>query len=364
MWPYWLLFLIPAWLSIKRARLFTPEGGYAYGVMQPSWPALWRVTFLILALMIGLRFEVGGDWFNYARHLDEAVYLDFWESLTQKDPAYGLLLWVGVQTGWDMYGVNCVCAMLFSFGLVVFCRAQPRPWLALVVALPYLVIVVGMGYTRQGVAIGLAMAGLVALERGSVWRFMLWVALAATFHKSAVILVPLALLAGSKRRWLTLVWVALSGVLLFGLLLQESVDNLKSGYIDASYDSAGAVVRVAMNALPGALFLVFRKRFKLPVVQGSFWGWMSWVAIGFVGLLMVSPSSTAVDRVALYWIPLQLFVWSRLPEVFGRAEASNRFWVVAVVFYSAAVMFVWLFYGVHAQYWLPYQFYPWVWFWQ
>jgi EpsG family len=364
MWPYWLLFLIPAWLAINRARLYTPAGNVLPQLQQTTWPVLWRAMFCLLTLMIGLRYEVGGDWFNYVGHVDAAIHVDFWEALTQKDPAYGVLLWCGIQTGWDMYFVNCVCAMLFSFGLVVFCRSQSRPWLALVVSVPYLVIVVGMGYTRQGVAIGLAMVGLVALVRGSVMRFIIWVALAAMFHKSAVILVPLAVLAGSKRRWLTVVLVVVSGVLLFGLLLQESVDSLKSGYIDAAYDSSGAAVRVAMNALPGALFLLFRKRFKLPEIQDSFWGWMSWVAILFVLLLAVSPSSTAVDRVALYWIPIQLFIWARLPEVFGSALEANSFWVIAVVGYSAAVMFVWLVFGTHAQYWLPYQFYPWVWFWQ
>jgi len=87
---------------------------------------------------------------------------------------------------------------------------------------------------------------------------------------------------------------------------------------------------------------------------------MSLAALGFVVLLLVSPSSTAVDRVALYWIPLQLFVWSRLPDVLGRFGQRNPLWVTAVFSYSAAVLFVWLFFASHAHAWLPYQFYPWV----
>ncbi len=39
-------------------------------------------------------------------------------------------------------------------GLVQFCRKQPLPWLALAVAAPFIIIVVGMGYTRQSVALG------------------------------------------------------------------------------------------------------------------------------------------------------------------------------------------------------------------
>jgi hypothetical protein len=87
-------------------------------------------------------------------------------------------------------------------------------------------------------------------------------------------------------------------------------------------------------------------------------------ALAFVLLLKISPSSTAVDRVALYWIPLQLFVWSRIPDALASSNAGKLFWTTSVVFYSTAVLFVWLIFGDHAVYWLPYQFYPWVWFWQ
>jgi hypothetical protein len=119
-----------------------------------------------------------------------------------------------------------------------------------------------------------------------------------------------------------------------------------------------------MNATPAALFLLLRKRFHLPPQQLKFWTWLSWGALIFVILLKVSPSSTAVDRVALYFIPLQLFVWSRIPDVLGRPGRGNPLWVLAVVVSSAAVLFVWLFFGAFSYYWLPYQFYPWVWFWQ
>jgi hypothetical protein len=232
------------------------------------------------------------------------------------------------------------------------------------VAVPYLITVVAMGYTRQGVAIGLAMLAIVALGRGNTFRFILFIALAATFHKSAVILAPLAVLANSKRRIVTFLWVGVTAFVLFWLLLREALDNLISGYIGDEYQSSGAAIRVAMNAVPAILFLFFRSRFQLSKEQRSFWTWMSLSALLLVVALQLSPSSTAVDRVALYWIPLQLFVLSRLPNVLGSRSGKNVFWVNFVVIYSAAVMFVWLFYGVHSVYWLPYQFYPWVWVWQ
>lgn len=352
---YWILFLLPAWLAMTRLR--------PVQIHPKRWSGYWWVAFLLLVLVIGLRHQVGMDWDHYLIHILVAEYDSLEQAATRTDPAYSLLNWLVVQLGLGIYMVNTVCAALFSWGLLVFCRAQPRPWLALVVALPYLVIVVAMGYTRQGVAIGMVLLALVALSERKLLLFVVFMALAATFHKSAVILMPLAVLSSTRNRIWTALWVGLTTLLFFVLLLQESVAVFTANYIEVQYDSAGAGVRVAMNALPAVLFLLYRKRFDVPLADRALWNWLSWGALAFVGLLAVSPSSTAVDRVALYWIPLQLFVFSRLPEALGQRNGYNAQWVGAVVVYSAAVLFVWLFFAVHARGWLPYQFYPWLMLW-
>ena len=359
---YWLLFFISAFQSVSKLR----------GVRSPfsvqRLQVEWRGVFFLITLMIGLRHQVGGDWANYLGNINLIADLTLSETLTASrgDPADGLIKWIASQSGFGIYLVNTVYAILFSWGLMVFCRIQPRPWLALTVAVPYLIIVVAMGYSRQGVAIGLAMLGLAALESRGVFKFVLWVALAAMFHKSAIILIPLAVVAvaGTRHRLLTLIWVGLAAVMLYGLLLMEYLDSLVSGYIGDQYESSGAAIRIAMNALPSSLFLIFRRRFQLAPAQRNFWSWMAFASLAFVPLLLVSPSSTAVDRVALYWIPLQMFVWSRIPDAMGSPGVSTFGWVYAVVAYSAIVQFVWLFFATHSIYWLPYQFYPWVWLWQ
>ena len=360
MWPYWFLFLFPAWMAISHLRSVSVE--------TLRWPGYWWVAFMLLIIMIGLRHEVGGDWYNDwemvtgIRGPGAKVLLS--DALQQKDWGYACLVWLVNELGLDIYTLDVLSAIPFSWGLVVFCREQPRPWLALVVAIPYLVMVVAMGYTRQSMAIGFSMLGLVALSRGGILSFVRWLAIAGIFHMSAVILLPLALLAGTRRKAFTIFWVSVATFILFWLILKESVDKLLLNYIGAEMESQGAGIRIAMNAVPAVLFLWYRSRFVMPQSQSIFWGWMSWGAILFVVLLLVSPSSTAVDRVALYWIPLQLFVLSRLPDALGKLGRSNVAWVCAVVAYSATIQFTWLFFAQTAFAWLPYQFYPWVWLWE
>jgi hypothetical protein len=350
--PYWILFSIPAWLALTIHRPVQSGSG--------RWNAHWKWMFFILVFMIGLRYDVGGDWINYLENIKLYTYKTFTEALTFDEPAYGLLNWIGVKYEWGVYFVNIVCAVLFSWGLIVFSRRQPRAWLAMTVAVPYLVIVVAMGYSRQGVAVGLAMLGLAALSERRLLRFALLIVLAVAFHKSAVILMPLAALASSKKKLFTFMWVALISLLLYRSFVESSIEALQINYLEAEYQSSGASVRIFMNAVPAALFLLFRRRFQLSRDEQNFWTWLSLIALGFVVLVQISPSSTAVDRVALYMIPLQLFVLSRLPEVLGSSSGKgNDGWVIAVVLYSALIQFVWLFFAIHAFAWLPYQFYPW-----
>ena len=312
----------------------------------------------LISLMIGLRYEVGGDWRTYLEIFRTTGYADFADALTMSDPGYGLFNWLAQQFGLGMWAVNLACAVLFMWGLTSFARRQPNPWLALLVSVPYLVIVVAMGYTRQAVAIGLILVGLSRIvERESLLRFGLYVLLAAAFHKTAIIVLPLVSFGATKNRLAMVGAGAFMVATLYYLFLYESIDSLMQNYVTAEYDSQGAAVRVAMNLVAAALFLIFRKRFRLPEFERKLWTNFSIAAFGALALLLLIRSSTVVDRLALYLIPLQLFVFSRLPRAFGTPARENRVWILIVIAYSGLVQLIWLTSATNAAFWLPYQVY-------
>ena len=356
MFPYWILFTIPAWLAINSTHTRV--------LSSIKWSQLWLLFFLFIVLMIGFRHDVGGDWGNYLDKINDTARYSLQQVISNSEAGYALLNFLTAGTGFGIYLVNTACALIFAWGLIEFSRNQPRPWLAITVAIPYLVIVVAMGYTRQGTAIGFCMLGMVALFNGKIMRFIVFVLLAATFHKSAVILVPLAALAADRNKLWTISWVLLLSLLVYYLYEDAIVDTYKYRYIDREAQSSGAVIRCLMNVVPAILFLFLRGRFNRIVVfkkEVVFWTFISLLAIVLFCLLPLSFSSTAIDRFGLYLIPLQLFVFSRFPEAFGNAKGGNHSLVLAVVLYSALVQLVWLLFALHAGAWLPYQFYPWVW---
>lgn len=346
MLPYWLLFSVFAagafQVRDRRDHPFTP---------------LFLVAAALVLVMVGLRYQVGGDWDTYVDILDGLRFFDLGDALFLSDPGYVLLNWATNQLDLDIWAVNLACALIFTWGLVHFARRQPNPWLACLVAIPYLVIVVGMGYTRQAVAIALIMMAMVAYTSERFVKTLVLISLAVMFHKTALAIVPILLVTITRNRF-TVAGVMLVGtVLLYYAFLGSSLDRLMSNYEDANYDSAGAAVRLAMNAVPACIFLPLQHRFALSEIERKLWRNVALAAIAAAVALFIFESSTAVDRVALYLVPLQVFVFSRLPYMSGLNSFTRFTLIAAVIGYSAAVQFVWLQFAVHADAWLPYQIY-------
>jgi hypothetical protein len=355
MWTYWFMFLVPAVAAAaERTRGHFPGRSTALSVRGLAWV----LAALGLVLLVGYRVEVGGDWFTYLEFVDSVWGRSLGEVLALPDPGYQLLNWISLQLEWGVFGANVMGATIFAASLVVFCRSLPRPWLALTVAIPYLVIVVGMGYSRQGIALALAMVGLVSLQRKSTFYFVLWAVLGATFHKTAVLLLPLGALAHTERRLFRFLWIAVVSAGGYVLFLADAAESLYAGYVEAEYQSEGALVRLLMNAVPAAVLLLAWKRFaRLPAIT-PIWRWFAWLSIALLLVLFATPASTAIDRIALYMLPLQLVVFSSLPEAFSPRGKGTRTWVAIVLLYYGLVLFVWLNFASHSQYWIPYRFYP------
>ena len=182
MFVYWLMFAVPLLGTFSPVRLS---------------PAVRIVPWLGLILgtifLIGFRYQIGGDWINYyetylrirAEGLDSA--------LSHRSVGYGIINWLSAFFGWGIVGVNTFCGTIFCAGLGYFCSRQPLPWLAWLVATPYLIIVVAMGYTAQSVALGAVMFSYIFLSERRILLFIISVGFAFLFHKSAIIIFPLLL---------------------------------------------------------------------------------------------------------------------------------------------------------------------------
>ena len=347
MLPYWILLGY-----FVAGALFIPQQNNL-GTRRPE--VLFKLGAVLVIVFVGLRFEVGADWGNYLDRFDRARFGDLARVLGEGDPGYQFINWLFQQLGGSIWHVNLVCSSLFCWGIFRFSRLQSNAWLAMVVAIPYLVIVVGMGYTRQAVAIGILMAGLAShLRGGSMLRFAVYVTFAALFHKTAVAAFILLAFASERNKLVNFLLALAVGVLLYDILLSPDIDRLKESYLEARYASEGAAIRVTMCLIPAVAFLLKQRTLGFSEEERRLWRNSSLAALGLLVLLWVLPSSTVVDRLGLYILPLQLAVLPRLAGVFTQRNLGT----LALILYSVAVEFVWLHYAHHAEAWLPYKVYP------
>jgi len=286
---------------------------------------------------------------------DTMQLLSFGQLLKSFDPGYAAVGRLSDVLGLDIYGVNIICGMIMVFGVAYFCARQPNPALTFLVGVPYLIIVVGMGYTRQGVAIGIILIGIAGVSERTVLRTIFIVFVAALFHKTALLVLPFIMAPILRRNLLYAVVGSIIFTGMFYVLLSDSADLLVVNYIDSGYQSSGAVIRVMMNVVPAALALLFRKRLGFSGYQSDMWSVFAVVSLLLVPLVLLANFTTAIDRMALFLIPLQIAVLPRIPYIFGHRRALNSQLFLAICGYSAMVQTVWLLFADHSQAWLPYR---------
>ena len=339
MLTYWLMYLTTAGMALFVSRR------NQYNV------APWILIGFAFTLLIGFRYQVGGDWYNYLRHYDRVVGESLEYAMQGGDPGHKFLNWLAARWDLGVQATNIVYATVFMIGLTKFSRMQPYPWLAMAVATPYLITVVAMGYSRQAVAIGLFMWAVSYLDRGKFVTYIVMILIAALFHKTALLLLPLGVFLYGKGwilRTLMIIPVAYGA---WDLLLADQQEKLWNTYVERQMASSGANIRVAMNLLPSLLLLMYRKEWKRAFDDYSFWFWIAIGSIATVGF--VGAASTAVDRIALYFIPIQLVVYSRLPYL-ARKQIAPQTTITLILLVYAAVLFIWLNYAANAYAWVHY----------
>ena len=340
MTAYWALFCLPL----------------LWGLMPRAAPIAGRIGIgfltLVYIIAIGLRYKIGCDWHAYVLMYQVVERLPFEKALFYTEPGYQALNILSYWLGFGYVGVNIASASIFMGGLLALVRRQPLPWLTFTCAVPYLIDAVAMGYQRQSLAIGMIMLAINAFADRKVGQFIVFVLIGALFHKTAIIILPLAILVNGFRLNAFSVLFLLGTVAIGSRAILVQSQAYYTNYVTANMHSGGALVRILMTGLAGALFILYRSRFRKLFSDSDIMTYFAIASISVVPLLAVA--STATDRIALYLIPFQIVTFGRFPIIFKNTPFYFPAIFGIVISYSA-VLFVWLNYSPEIAYcWLPY----------
>ena len=374
MLAYWIFFIFFTGLALLVSpsyRIIASDNFDLQKRVNPNAFIFKLICIFVLVVFIGFRYEVGGDWLNYKASYFEVAKLNFYDAIfTSNDPLFGLINWIAGQlftSDSSSYGplnwrnnilhgyvlVNIIAAIIFSIGLVRFSFRLPRPMLGIVVAIPYLINVVSMGYVRQAAALGLIMYGITLLQDNNIRRFVIFIIIASLIHKASLLMLPMAIFVSTRNRFWIFFGIGLLFLVMSIAILESAVERIFIHYIQSEYSSSGAIFRLGMLIPPSVIFLYYKSRFGFSDVFSNLWTLFSLASIFLFSLLFFTSFSTFIDRIALFLLPLQIAIFASLPDIFPK---NNRaFIIIGIVLYSCLVMFVWLNFAVNSWAWVPYE---------
>ena len=350
MLAYFFLLFVPMTLSLPASA------------SRKKWHVfLMTSVFTTYLIFVGLREHVGTDWGNYIAYYYKNLYASFGEALLSYEPGFALVNWLAARLGWGIYGLNFFSALVFNIGLFAYAGRCANPWLAIASVTPYLVVVIAMSACRQAMAIGVFLFVLAYWEKMGVPAKVALLLLAWSFHASAIVLMAFvvydvrlasttryALLADFARYALL---AGFAGLAFIYLPATEQYQYFEKNYLFEDIRSPGALLHMSLNTLPAVLYFVFRDRFRQ--IVGTSRVFEAFCLLSILALPAILISSTAVDRLALYFSGVQMTVLAALPSITGsRARSMLIKW--AILAYLLLILFVWLSFANHASSYVPY----------
>jgi len=351
MTAYWFFFALPAIAALSPIY-----------VKKDIDIFFWSLLFLTYVFVIGFRHQVGGDWGTYI--IASGVFserFNFLDFNIRADYAYEFINWLSHELSLGVYGSNVFSAIIFTLALFYFCSMQPNKWMGIIISFPVIILILGMGFTRQGVAFSFILLSIISLIKKQQFYFFIYIFLAVLFHKSSIIFTPMYLLSISYKKnniFQIVFFVIFSLFILY--LVWSDFSHLFRTYVigklsNAAYPggliSKGGFIRAGLNIVPAILMIFFRNEITNNKVERKIFLLFSFASIG--SLFSVQLYSVVTDRIVLYISILQVFVFSRLNYIFKNDNTVKILNICIFLFYSL-VLYVWLNHGINSHAWIPY----------
>lgn len=317
----------------------------------------WLFTIFFFSVFIGLRYEIGGDWVHYNKYYEiygaeSQVKLQLYDHL-RADLVYVLINKIAHYTGTRIFGVNFICALIFMGSLANFLQDSKNRWLALAISFPIIILILAMGYSRQGLAFAFSLYLLKSLENRKVLLSFIYLILAICSHKTALLLSVYYLI----YFWFYKKYLYFFILILFPIILiwffWFTFEHLLYFYVgEGVHMSAdGSAVRSFIILIVAFLFIVFKNRHVfMTKYQNFFYSCVSYVVIAGFPFSIVT--SMAVDRSLLYFYSLKVAFVS-LANLEDKKINIAVFIIVTIYF---LYLTVWICFGNNSFSWVPYNF--------
>lgn len=243
---------------------------------------LWRpskqknIIYLVVVLgymwaLATFRYGIGFDYFNYIIISEEIAAANSFSQLLNTRMEIGFVLLTKLITMISsspvvLYGIYSFL-ILVPVGIFIY-RYSPNVWLSLWLYVTLAFFYTNMNFIRQSLACSIFILGYDFLRKKKLVPYLLITLLAASFHKTALIMIPIYFLVH-----ITLtkeIIIGYSVLVVTGFLLSDKILNIITQFIfteyaDTKYILQGFSLRfmlvpITALILCASLFVVWRKR--------------------------------------------------------------------------------------------------------
>jgi hypothetical protein len=322
---------------------------YSLGKYKVIQNVLYFVLLILLILLVGLRFEVGGDWKAYLEWQESVEGLSVYQSIALPSPVYTLINILSWKFG-GIYFVNLMIATLSILGLHAFSKVSEHPKFVVISLLPFVIFILAMGFSRQA----LALSFILLVYNRNIYLFGLGSGLAILSHLSIIGMIPIYYMY-QRNTHLVQHILFLTMVFIFLSILSDKLYLYYEYYVSSeTYRSTGTLFRLLPIFL-FAIFFVFRQVKMRKSNSTQLFDALVFCLSPLITLFVLSVSgySTPVDRIFYYVLPLVTMYISRSDTIFKfnfKVYARSYFLVANYILF-----FAWTIIGAHAKYWLPYK---------
>lgn len=314
-----MLVYLSVFLSIVFASLF---------VRSKSEQNLFLAGFgVFLLLFMGTRKDTGCDYVAYEARFHNLYYNpEYMAYVAQGETGFHWLNLLVHDLGLDYMWLNLFASLIIVVCLARFARSSPSPLLLLALLFPILIVQLSMSGLRQALAVAFLTQAMISFIHVRRMNAGLWILLAAQFHQSAYLFLPLAFMAGRQFSLVTaVVSLAVMGPLAL-LFLGERGDVYTARYVEQIYGenaSGGAVLRYALVLLPCILFELNARRMRL--AMPSLYPLMRVSSLIVFALLPIGLMSTvALHRMTYYVYPAAMLIFVCIPLVMNNEKNFSR----------------------------------------
>lgn len=231
------------------------------------------IVFVYMFLITAFRYDTGNDYFNYQYYFYRMTdnNMTFKQLMTEYsfEPGYVILMKLAEFLGGDYLFLNIICAVLtFIPPAYIIYKYSRMPWVSCWLYITITFLYNALNFTRQSIAAAIILLGYKYFTEKKHIKVLIIILIAALFHKSVLILIPIYVFSLIKPtpRFLAIIGALYIPVFIFSEKILDIALKIFSSYSNKYEDT------IYLTTGLSPIFIIIPTLLAILVISAHFMG--------------------------------------------------------------------------------------------